>query len=53
MNSFDENLLQGKILIYECGDAIIIGKNGKSYRVLDEYLDKIRKEKAIENDKQR
>lgn len=56
MNKFDENLLQGKILIYECGGVIIIGKNGKSYRVVDEYLDQIRKQKeqecrALENNR--
>lgn len=48
MNQFDENILQGKVLVYECGGAIIIGKNGKSYRVVDEYLDKIIKEKELE-----
>ena len=53
MSEFDENLLQGKVLIYECGGVIIIGKNGKSYRVVDEYFDKIRKEKEAENGKQR
>jgi hypothetical protein len=53
MNKFDENLLQGLPLIYECGGVIIIGKNGKSYRVVDEYFDKIIKEKEAENGKQR
>ena len=48
MIEFDENLLQGKVLIYECGGVIIIGKNGKSYRIIDEYFDKIRKEKELE-----
>lgn len=48
MIEFDENLLQGKVLIYECGGVIIIGKNGKSYRIIDEYFDKIIKEKEQE-----
>jgi len=48
MNKFDENILQGKVLIYECGDVIVLGKNGKSYRVVDEYFDRIIKEKQAE-----
>ena len=48
MNKFDENLLQGKVLIYECGCAIIICKDGIARKVNDEYLDKIIKEKELE-----
>lgn len=48
MNKFDENLLQGLPLIYECGCVIIRGKDGVVHKLNDEYFDKIRKEKELE-----
>lgn len=48
MNKFDENLLQGLPLIYECGCVIIRGKDGVVYKLNDEYFDQIRKEKELE-----